>query len=50
MEVLKISDFLNGKGFASYDLRDKVKELSNIGNKIINTAYTDYGGGFLIKF
>lgn len=50
MEKLTFKDFLNGKGFASYDMRDQIKELNLKDDDIlVNLAYTDYGGDVFDK-
>lgn len=51
MEILTVKDFLyHGKGFASYELREQLREKELLENDyIMSFAYTDYGGDFMDK-
>jgi len=51
MEILTIEEVSNGAGAASRELRQKVVELlgKKSQNKVLNLAYTDYGGTILDK-
>lgn len=50
MEKLTFKEVMNGKGFASYGIRDQIKELNLKDDDIlVNLAYTDYGGDVFDK-
>jgi len=50
METLKAKDIYGGKGFASYTLRDELKEKGIADDDlVVNFAFTDYGGDFFDK-